>query len=102
MVITLVLNPDFPFLDSTNVFSVLQGIVESGDKKQISIAQSRFSYWKNQGFTAETAQIESAEEQVWVNAFRSYQRTLEPYQSVDFDDLIALPIKLFQRCPKVL
>jgi ATP-dependent DNA helicase Rep len=35
------------------------------------------------------------------NAFASYSATLQAYQAVDFDDLIALPVALFENHPEV-
>ena len=33
--------------------------------------------------------------------FADYERTLRAYQAVDFDDLIALPVRLFDEHPEV-
>jgi ATP-dependent DNA helicase Rep len=59
--------------------------------------------WKNAVIEPEAALADAADdiETAAAQLYADYERTLRAYQAVDFDDLIRLPVKLFERAPDV-
>ena len=91
----------FSILDATDTQQILSDILKNPDKASLRQAASQISNWKNALLTPDAAQAEAAGEgprQVAV-AYRAYQDTLRAYQAMDFDDLIRLPVQLFQDHP---
>ncbi len=66
--------------------------------------QHRISAWKNAFITPEQAINESTDPADFAAArlYAEYNRHLAAYNAVDFDDLIMLPVLLFEREPAVL
>jgi ATP-dependent DNA helicase Rep len=94
--------PRFSILDATDTQQILSDILKSPDKASLRQAASQISNWKNALLTPEAARAEAAgegERQVAV-AYQAYQDTLRAYQAMDFDDLIRLPVQLFQDHPE--
>jgi ATP-dependent DNA helicase Rep len=97
------LKPAFSILDTDDVTSILKdagGTVDAATARQW---QWTISGWKSAGLNAEQALAAAAndsERQVAVVMAR-YEERLSAYQSVDFDDLISLPLKLLQNHPEV-
>ena len=92
------LKPRFSILDSDDVLAVLR---DAGGTTDASLArrwQWTISAWKNQGLTADGADAAAASdhERVAARVMRRYEERLSAYQSVDFDDLIGLPLKLLR------
>ena len=59
--------------------------------------------WKNAFVTAKQADTAAnGEEQLIGQLYADYTRSLKAYNAVDFDDLILLPVLLFQQHPEVL
>jgi ATP-dependent DNA helicase Rep len=60
--------------------------------------------WKNDLILPEEAleKARTPKEQTAAVVYLHYQRTLKAYNAVDFDDLILMPVKLFQDHPEVL
>ncbi len=96
--------PRFSVLDASDSAGILNDILKTTDKKEIRRAQSIISNWKNAqlspGAAAATAQNEV--ELQLARIYQGYQDTLQAYQAMDFDDLIRLPVELFERFPEVL
>ena len=93
--------PRFSILDASDTQQILSDILKSPDKASLRQAASQISNWKNALLGPETARAEAAgegEHQVAV-AYQAYQDTLRAYQAMDFDDLIRLPVQLFQDHP---
>jgi ATP-dependent DNA helicase Rep len=90
--------PQFSVLDSADALGILSDIVKTTDKAGLRRAASAISNWKNAlldpGLAIKQAGDE-AEAQL-AQAYLSYQATLKAYQAMDFDDLIRLPVTLFQ------
>jgi ATP-dependent DNA helicase Rep len=65
--------------------------------------QWAISLWKNMGLTAAQAEAQANDdnEKVTARIMARYEERLAAYQSVDFDDLIGLPLKLLQQHPEV-
>ena len=78
---------------------------EAGDTDLTDQAQWRISGWKNAFITPEQALAESVGDPALVgaaNLYAEYNRHLKAYNAVDFDDLIMLPVLLFQQAPEIL
>ncbi|MDF1480707.1 ATP-dependent helicase [Extensimonas sp. H3M7-6] len=98
------LKPQFSILDSDDVLSILKdaagGTTDAATARQWQWALSR---WKNMGLNAAQAlaQASNEEEQQLARIMARYEERLAAYQSVDFDDLIGLPLKLLREYPEV-
>jgi ATP-dependent DNA helicase Rep len=95
---------NFSILDSHDSAKIISDIVKTTDKVIVRSLQNQISLWKNAFVTPETllaAAIDSLDMQN-ATVFRLYQDTLKTYQAVDFDDLIKLPIELFESNMEVL
>jgi ATP-dependent DNA helicase Rep len=90
------LKPRFSILDSDDVLAVLRDAGGTTDAALARRWQWTISGWKNQGLTADGADAAavSDDERVAARVMRRYEERLSAYQSVDFDDLIGLPLKL--------
>lgn len=65
---------------------------------------SQISAWKNQMITPKTAldQSSNTRERLIAELFEAYQKTLHKTNALDFDDLIILPVQIFQTKPEIL
>jgi ATP-dependent DNA helicase Rep len=71
---------------------------------QADTIQHRISNWKNDMVSPEQA-IAAADGPADIlcsQAYLRYQRSLKAYNALDFDDLILLPVQLFQQFPDIL
>jgi ATP-dependent DNA helicase Rep len=92
------LKPNFSILDSDDVTSILKDAGGSVDAATARQWQWTISLWKNQGLNAAAAaqQASNDGERIIARVMAHYEERLTAYQSVDFDDLISLPLKLLQ------
>ncbi|MBH2020802.1 MAG: UvrD-helicase domain-containing protein [Burkholderiales bacterium] len=92
------LKPQFSILDSDDVTSILKDAGGSTDVATARQWQWTISAWKNQGLNAAQAEAQASgdEERLVARVMHHYEERLSAYQSVDFDDLIGLPLKLLQ------
>src|SRR3569832_2190822 len=97
------LKPQFSILDSDDVLSILKDAGGSTDAATARQWQWAISLWKNLGLHAAQAEAQAADdnERVTARIMQRYEERLAAYQSVDFDDLIGLPLKLLQNHPDV-
>lgn len=89
----------FSILDSADQYGIAAEILKTTDKKLVRQLQGIISNWKNALQSPQTA-IDLASNELESQAaqlYRAYQETLRAYQAVDFDDLIKLPVELFQQ-----
>ena len=88
----------FSIFDSADTGKIISELLGSPDKQEIRTAQSVMSNWKAAFLTPEQAasQAGNEEQQRLALLYGRYQETLRAYQSVDFDDLIRLPVELFK------
>jgi ATP-dependent DNA helicase Rep len=95
--------PSFSILDAADCFGIVSDLAGSTDKVAIRKLQSLISNWKNTLVSPDQARRKARDESeiLAANAFASYSATLRAYQAVDFDDLIALPVALFESHPAV-
>lgn len=96
--------PRFSIFDATDCYGIISDLSGSVDKATIRRLQTLISNWKNALVSPEQAlkDAQNDTEKLAAQAFASYAATLKAYQAVDFDDLIALPVRLFEEHPTVL
>jgi ATP-dependent DNA helicase Rep len=97
------LKPQFSILDSDDVTSILKDAGGTTDAATARQWQWTISLWKNMGLNAAQAEAQAKDdnEKVAARIMARYEERLAAYQSVDFDDLIGLPLKLLQDHPEV-
>ena len=90
------LKPQFSILDSDDVTSLIKDCGGGVDAATARQYQWAISLWKNMGLNAEMAEAQAKDdnERITARIMALYQERLAAYQSVDFDDLIGLPLKL--------
>jgi ATP-dependent DNA helicase Rep len=97
------LKPQFSILDADDVLGLLKdcgGTIDAATARQW---QWTISLWKNQGLNAAQAEAQAPDDNARIIAkiMGRYEERLSAYQSVDFDDLIGLPLKLLADHPEV-
>ena len=97
------LKSQFSIPDTDDITSILKDCGGSTDTATARQWQWTISGWKGAGLNAEQAlaQAKDENERVIALVMARYQERLTAYQSVDFDDLIALPLKLLREFPEV-
>ena len=92
------LKPQFSILDSDDVLGLIKDCGGTTDAATARQWQWTISRWKNAGLNAEQALAlaGSAGERQTALLMARYQERLTAYQSVDFDDLIGLPLRMLQ------
>ena len=90
------LKPQFSILDSDDVLGILKDCGGTTDTATARQWQWTISLWKNQGLTAASAEAQAADDNARLTAriMARYEERLSAFQSVDFDDLIGLPLKM--------
>ncbi|MBK7425133.1 MAG: UvrD-helicase domain-containing protein [Propionivibrio sp.] len=96
--------PRFSIFDANDSFAIVSDLAGSVDKATIRRLQSVISGWKNALVSPAQAlkEVHNETEKLAAQAYASYSATLKAYQAVDFDDLIALPVELFENHPEIL
>ena len=97
------LKPQFSILDSDDVTSILKDCGGTTDANTARQWQWTISAWKNSGLTGAQAEAvaKNDNERIAARIMGRYEERLAAYQSVDFDDLIGLPLKLLAQFPEV-
>ena len=97
--VVLGLKPQFSILDSDDVLGILKDAGGSTDTATARQWQWAISAWKSSGLNAEQALAAAKDENERVTAIvmGRYEERLSAYQSVDFDDLINLPLHMLQK-----
>jgi ATP-dependent DNA helicase Rep len=95
---TVGLKPQFTIMDSADVTSILKDAGGTTDSATARQWQWTISLWKNMGLNSEQALAIAKDdnERTIAKIMARYEERLSAYQSVDFDDLIGLPLKLLQ------
>lgn len=98
--------PGFSIFDESDIKALLSDIMQkeySGDDG-IDEIKNMIGAWKNDLVLPAEAleKARNPREQTAAIVYTHYQRTLKAFNAVDFDDLILLPVKLFQEHPDVL
>jgi len=92
------LKPQFSILDSDDVTGILKDAGGTTDAATARQWQWTISLWKNMGLNAQQAEAQArdGDERTIARIMARYEERLSAYQSVDFDDLIGLPLKLLR------
>lgn len=98
--------PGFSIFDETDIKALLSDIMQkeySGDDG-LDEVKNMIGAWKNDLILPAEAleKARNPREQTAAIVYTHYQRTLKAYNAVDFDDLILLPVKLFEEHADVL
>ncbi|MDP1970281.1 MAG: UvrD-helicase domain-containing protein, partial [Methylobacter sp.] len=93
--------------DEQDKHTLLRNLISHGAKDcdidNIDIYARQIGQWKNAFVTPEQSiTIATATEYPAANLYIDYTRSLKAYNAVDFDDLILLPVLLFQQHPAIL
>ena len=98
------LRRNFSILDADDAAQIIQQSIATTDRKLARSVLMRISLWKNA--LVEPAEAAAGarndEEHRAARAFADYAATLTAYRAVDFDDLIRLPVALFDSDPQAL
>ncbi|PKO82827.1 MAG: ATP-dependent DNA helicase Rep [Betaproteobacteria bacterium HGW-Betaproteobacteria-11] len=96
------MKPGFSILDAADTTAVFRELAGDADKARLRLLQTRISLWKNALVSVEAAQQLAGDdlEKTAAALYAAYERTLRAYQAVDFDDLIRLPVTLFETDPE--
>jgi ATP-dependent DNA helicase Rep len=97
------LKAQFSILDSDDVVGILKDAGGTTDAATARQWQWTISLWKNMGLNAAQAEAQAPDDNARVTAriMARYEERLAAFQSVDFDDLIGLPLKLLQQHDEV-
>jgi len=96
---TLGLAPGFSIFDPADAEPIVAELAGTADRARARAVQRRIGQWKN-ALTPPAAALREASDNdalVAARAYAGYRDALAAYQAVDFDDLIALPVALFER-----
>ncbi len=97
------LRPRFSILDATDSQALIAELLGTTDRQRVRQAAAVLGRWKNAALTPDEAAdaAQDAAEVAMVELYRRYRQTLLAWQAVDFDDLIALPLRLLERDPQI-
>jgi ATP-dependent DNA helicase Rep len=100
----LQLKPGFSIFDAADAAGVIAELSGDSDKGRVRALQWRISQWKNALVEPDAAFSRAGDEleRAAARLYGDYERALRAYQAVDFDDLIRLPVRLFEQQPEVL
>ncbi|MEE9334013.1 MAG: UvrD-helicase domain-containing protein [Granulosicoccaceae bacterium] len=99
------LRKGFTIFDQSDSMSVLRELIsENNSAIEERTLQNMISNWKNQFIDADAAKLSAVDEQERAAAilYKAYTEFLAACNSVDFDDLINLPVTLLKTNPDVL
>ena len=104
---TLGFKPGFSIFDAEDARSLLKELMlRDGDldSDHLDLVQHQISNWKNDLTSPEHAlsHAQSPGEQAIALIYQRYNQALRAYNAVDFDDLILIPVHLFQQHADVL
>ncbi|MFK7854379.1 MAG: UvrD-helicase domain-containing protein [Granulosicoccus sp.] len=93
------LRKGFTILDQGDSLTALREIIrEANSPIEERVLQNMISHWKNEFITPETAAQKAADdaERIAAILYKKYDELLRACNSVDFDDLISLPVALLR------
>ncbi len=104
--------PGFSIFDAEDARSLLKELMMRDgdlDKDHLNLVQNQISNWKNDLITpkkalelAQTADTQNQAGQTIALVYQQYNQALRAYNAVDFDDLILIPVDLFQQHSEIL
>jgi ATP-dependent DNA helicase Rep len=97
----------FTIFDANDSRSLVKELLKNDNadtEGAIEAACAAISAWKSELVAPEAALAAAADElaQARARQYAAYQRALQAYNALDFDDLIARPVFLFRELPQVL
>ena len=102
------LESNFTILDSDDVLSLIKRIVKNKeiDPKELapSYVRNRISFIKNENLSPREIDnlFNTISEKRVLDIYQTYQELIHKNNSVDFDDLLVLPVELFKKYPEIL
>jgi ATP-dependent DNA helicase Rep len=100
------LRSGFSIFDSDDCLQLLRGFLPLGkasEKEYLAQIQQQISRWKNDLLSPEEAAEQEPGNAIFEDAlpiYSRYQKALNAYNAVDFDDLIRLPVALLRQHPE--
>ncbi|MFN3786689.1 MAG: UvrD-helicase domain-containing protein, partial [Thiothrix sp.] len=91
-------------LDAQDSSAILRELARKEDVAEADNLHWIISRWKNDFISVEHAALlaTTADEKLAALLYKKYQRQIKAYNAVDFDDLIVLPVQLFEQHPDAL
>jgi ATP-dependent DNA helicase Rep len=104
---TLAYKAAITLFDEQDKYTLLKNLISHGAKDcdidNVDRYAQQIGHWKNAFVTPEqAAAIATTDQHPAAGLYDEYTRSLKAYNAVDFDDLILLPVLLFQQHPAVL
>lgn len=102
------LESNFTILDSDDVLSLIKRIMKNKeiDPKELapSYVRNRISFIKNENLSSREIDnlFNTVSEKRVLDIYQTYQELIHKNNSVDFDDLLVLPVELFKKYPEIL
>lgn len=102
------LESNFTILDSDDVLSLIKRIMKNKeiDPKELapSYVRNRISFIKNENLSSREIDnlFNTISEKRVLDIYQTYQELIHKNNSVDFDDLLVLPVELFKKYPEIL
>jgi len=100
------MKPGFSLFDDQDSRILIRDLLlhHDEDADHVNTVQNQISAWKNEMITPQQAiaQADGPLEVLCSRAYEAYERSLRAYNAVDFDDLILVPVRLFDENPEVL
>ncbi|ELY5209046.1 TPA: DNA helicase Rep [Vibrio cholerae] len=95
------LKAGFSLFDDQDQLALLKELTEkqlNGDKDLLRLLLSTISNWKNDMLTPPQvkAMAKGEQQQLFAHCFELYQKQMQSYNALDFDDLILLPVLLLR------
>ena len=103
--LTLGLDKRFSILDQADAADLLRKLLQEHSVNfPVEDLQQQISNWKNELKTPEMLLETStnADELRQIRLYLAYREALRAYHTVDFDDLLLMPVELFQAHPEIL
>lgn len=104
---TLQYKSGISLFDEQDKITLLKNLISHGsahyDIDEVDNYSRQIGQWKNAFITPEQAVSHASEEEhIAAQIYADYIRSLKAYNAVDFDDLILLPVLLFQKHSEIL
>lgn len=103
---TLGYKSNFTIMDSSDTKQIIKDLLKKQNIEDDALdnAQWDISSWKNAQTSPEQAlsEAENQLDQTRAVLYDLYEKQLKAYNAMDFDDLIGLPVKLFNEHPEIL
>ena len=90
---------NFSILDAQDSSAILKELAHKENTEEADNVRWTISRWKNDFISVEQAAqlANTPDEKLAALLYEKYQRQIKAYNAVDFDDLIVLPVQLFQQ-----